>query len=249
MQLKFQRSQRAGGVLGTTVIFCLDARADYSPAEAANIRKYKLGGQVVYNSEAAKRHLQNLDRHLSRVDSDRIQDQAAGLVRGVASLALATMKLNISIESLGRGHHIECKDLPELLDAEKVLMEACRGLKQFLDAAATFNGSIILVDFDDGEKVHTSQGALEITALPASIPSEPRESGSPSNPGAHTLGQELDYIGRQLRQSYDRNSRPFHVGAAILAAFVILCICGVHVWSVLSTLLLIGVTIAWNRMF
>lgn len=27
MQLKFQRSQRAGGVVGMTVNFCLDARA------------------------------------------------------------------------------------------------------------------------------------------------------------------------------------------------------------------------------
>ena len=53
MQLKFQRSQRAGGVFGNTVIFCLDARADYSPPEAANIAKYRLGSQIVYNSEAA----------------------------------------------------------------------------------------------------------------------------------------------------------------------------------------------------
>ena len=39
MQLKLQRSQRTGGVIGNTVIFCLDARADYSPVEATNISK------------------------------------------------------------------------------------------------------------------------------------------------------------------------------------------------------------------
>jgi len=167
MQLKFQRSQRVGGVLGKTVIFCLDVRAEYSPTEAANIAKYKLGGEVVYNSQAAKRHLENMNRHLSRVDNDSAWEKGAGLARGVASLALATMNLNISIASLGRGHHIECKDLPELLDAEKTLMDACRDLKQFLAAAATFNGSVILVDFDDGEKIHISQGALELEALPA----------------------------------------------------------------------------------
>ena len=46
MQLKLQRSQRMGGVLAGTVVFCLDVRADYTADERDNINKYKLGGQV-----------------------------------------------------------------------------------------------------------------------------------------------------------------------------------------------------------
>ena len=54
MQLKIQRSQRTGGIVGNTVFFCLDVRADYSPEEQSNIGKYKLGGQAIYNSRAAQ---------------------------------------------------------------------------------------------------------------------------------------------------------------------------------------------------
>jgi hypothetical protein len=47
MQLKIQRSQRPGRLVASTVFFCLDVRAAYTAEEAANIRKYKLGGQLV----------------------------------------------------------------------------------------------------------------------------------------------------------------------------------------------------------
>ena len=61
MQLKIQHSQRAGGVMGNTMFFRLDVRADYAPEGQANIRKYKLGGQAIYNGQAARKHLANVD--------------------------------------------------------------------------------------------------------------------------------------------------------------------------------------------
>ena len=166
MQLKLQRSQRVGGALANTVIFCLDARAAYSDQEAANISKYKIGGEVIYSSEAAKRHAANMSAHLDRTQSGSVKDRSMGLARGLASLAMANMSLNITIASLGRGQHVECKNLTELLEAEETIMEACRKVKLYLEAAATFNGSIALIDFDDGEKVHNSQGLLELAASP-----------------------------------------------------------------------------------
>lgn len=244
MQLKFQRSQRAGGILGNTIIFCLDARAEYSPAETANIAKYKLGGQVVYNSQAARRHLENLDRHLDRADGDLMRDKAAGLARGVASLALAKMSLNISIASLGRGHHIECKDLPELLEAEKALIEACRGLKQYLDAAATFNGSVILVDFDDGEKVHLSQGMLELAALPA--PSSPDMSAAEPPPG--TAPDVVFDVGLWFATLYRDNPKLLPVAGAVLGGIAMLWIFGVGFWSMLLVALLVGGVVVWTRL-
>jgi hypothetical protein len=124
----------------------------------------------VYSSQAARRHAANAHRQLDRVDSDLLREKAGGIGGSLVSLAMAKLSLNVSIASLGRGHHIECKDLPELLDAEQALMEACRNVKQFLKAAATFNGSVILVDFEDDERVHVSQGALVLDASPAPAP-------------------------------------------------------------------------------
>lgn len=75
MQLVLRRSQKTTGLLSKTVTFCLDVRADYSPEEQANIAKYKLGSQVVYNSAAA-------DAQLAK--------SAAGFIGGTGSgLALA----------------------------------------------------------------------------------------------------------------------------------------------------------------
>jgi len=247
VQLKFQRSQRMGRVLGTNVIFCLDARADYSGAETANISKYKLGGEIVYNSQAARRHLENMGRHLARVDSDSLKDKTAGLVRGAASLALAKMNLNISIASLGRGHHIECKDLPELLDAEKALMEACRNLKKFLDAAATFNGSIILVDFDDGEKVHVSRGALELDALPAPSSSLTR---LPALERRRPIlwGELFSGVLNQIRKDYDQRPKFFYVGGSVAGAVLIVGLFGLNLLSLLyAAVLMVGV-ILWTRL-
>ncbi len=160
MQLKIQRSQRMGGVIANNVIFALDVRADYSSEERHNIDRYKLGGQAVYTSRAAQKHFANMDSHLSRVDNPSAKEKLAGLGRGAISLALAKMQLNISISSLGRGHHIECKDLEELLEAEETVRESCKNLTRYLEAAATFDGSETVIEYERGEeRVHVTQSA------------------------------------------------------------------------------------------
>ena len=159
MQLKLQRSQRMGGVLSGTVVFCLDVRADYTADERDNINKYKLGGQVIYSSQAARKHFERAEKHLARTRNMRdLKDQAGGFAHGAFSLALAKMSLNISIASLGRGHHIECKDLSELLDAEDTVRDACKDVTRYLQVAETFNGSEVVVEYEDGEeRVHITR--------------------------------------------------------------------------------------------
>lgn len=159
MQLKLQRSQRMGGILAGTVVFCLDVRADYTEDERRNINKYKLGGQVIYNSQAARKHLERAGAHLGRTQNrGDLKDQFGGLAHGAFSMALAKMSLNISIASLGRGHHIECKDLDELLEAEDTVREACKNVTRYLQVAETFNGSEVVVEYENGEeKVHIAQ--------------------------------------------------------------------------------------------
>lgn len=141
MQLKIKRSQRTGGMLGGKVFFALDIRAEYAAEEKANINKYNLGGEVIYNSEAAKRHLESMGQSLD--------GSGKGVLRAVGSLALAKLNLNVTIASLAQGQHIECRDLNELLEAENALREACKNLKAFLEVAASFDGSEVVIDFND----------------------------------------------------------------------------------------------------
>lgn len=203
MQLKIQRSQRMGGALGGTVLFCLDVRAAYDPLETSNIARYRLGNELIYSSKAAQRHAERASAGLNDASNMHagLAGQAKGLAKGIASLAMAKMSLNITIASLGRGHHIECKDLAELMEAEETVMQACRNIRDYLQLAASFNGSTVLVDFSNGEEVSIAEAppalpiapepvvieATPVTAraatastpapMPAAMPPEPAEDG------------------------------------------------------------------------
>lgn len=162
MQLKIQRSQREGGVMSKTVIFCIDARVEFTPAEQASITRYKLQKQVIYNSEASKKHLDSAAGFQSG-------NSLGGNLRSLASVAMAAMNLNISIESLQRGQHVECKSLDELLGAEEAIMDACRNLRGYLDTAATFDGREVLIDFNTAEPqiVATATAPAPMLVAPA----------------------------------------------------------------------------------
>jgi hypothetical protein len=56
MKLLLRRTQRAGGMLGSKVLFALDARAELTPEEKSLVQKYTLGKLVVYDSETRKKH-------------------------------------------------------------------------------------------------------------------------------------------------------------------------------------------------
>lgn len=149
MQLKLKRSQKTGGVMTINVIFCLDARIEFTPSEAQDISRYKLASQVIYNSEASKRLL---DKSAAQQDGSTV-----GSLKALATLAMVGLKLNISIASLQRGQHIECKSLDELMGAEEAIMEACQNLKGYLHAASAFDGREILIDFNNDEPTIVAQ--------------------------------------------------------------------------------------------
>src|ERR1051325_9755730 len=56
MQIKIKRSQTTSGMISKTVKFCADIRAEYTAEERANINKYSLGGDVIYDSKKATQH-------------------------------------------------------------------------------------------------------------------------------------------------------------------------------------------------
>ncbi len=200
MQLRLQRTQRAGGLTGGTILFCLDVRADYDQEERSNINRYKLGGQAIYNSRAAQKHLDASGQHLDSMKGASTGGMLVGLARGATSLALAKMQLNVSIASLGRGHHIECKDLDELLEAEDTIRTACKNLTKYLEVAATFDGSEIVVEYENGEeRVHITQHAPPLieyrpaqqVASSATSPSTTGASVTAYKPLAEELGAKL----------------------------------------------------------
>lgn len=141
MLLKLSRSQRTSGLMSKTVLFMLDARLELNAEEAASVRKYALGSQVIYNSAASRKHLEAAATAV-------VQETAGSFVRMLASSAMARLSLNITIDSLTKGQHIECKDLDELLAAEEALKQACRSALSYLDIAKTFDGREIVVDFN-----------------------------------------------------------------------------------------------------
>ena len=201
MQLKIQRSQRQTGVLSKTMLFCVDARAFLAAEEQANVQRYRLGGQVIYSSQAARKHAENAAQRRTtgsaygefareragelevgrtgRLLADTMGHYAVGMIHGLA----ARLSLNITIDSIQRGQHIECKDLDEVLDAENALMEACKNLTGYLQTAATFDGREVLIDFSGDEPTILSQPiALAAPAMdPAPIvqPSTDDSSGPP----------------------------------------------------------------------
>ena len=55
-------------------------------------------------------------------------------------LLYKTQILTVTIASLKAGHHIECPDLETLCKAEEEIHGVCKGLKNYLAVAQTFNG-------------------------------------------------------------------------------------------------------------
>ena len=217
--------------MGNTVFFCLDVRADYSPEEQGNVRKYALGSQVIYNSKSARKHLERAGSHLDRVASDSLRDKAAGLARGSLSLVMARMSLNISIASLGRGHHIECKDLEELLEAEDTVRTACKGVTRYLEVAGTFDGSEVVIDYENGEeRVHITQDAIPLLEY-ASSPAAASSLALPPSNGAEAMGRKLNRlysVGRdywlKLEQKLIASAK---LKGLILSGGIVRLLCGV----------------------
>lgn len=129
MKLKIKRSQKSGL---TSVVFMLDVMAELDTAEANLVSKYKLGKQIVYQSDGAA------------------QNAAAargGDMAGLGGMILDKMlKRRFTVNDLVNGQHLECKDLAEVIAAEAQVHDACQNLKQYLDIATSFDGREVIID-------------------------------------------------------------------------------------------------------
>jgi hypothetical protein len=139
MKLRISRSQKSGGMVNKHVTFCIDARAELTPEEAADVKKYGLGKQVIYNSQRSKEHLSKSEANAER--------GGLAFVKAFANIAMAKFSLNITIDSLVKGQHIEATDMNEMVGTENALHEACETMRTFLETAATFDGKEEVFDF------------------------------------------------------------------------------------------------------
>jgi hypothetical protein len=146
MQLKLSRSQRSAGILSKSVMFMLDARLDLTAEEAANVKKYKLGEEVIYNSAASRKHLEG-------AAEAAVRETAGSFVSQLARTAMHRLSLNITIDGLTKGQHIECKDLIELLAAEDAIKQAARTARAYLEIAKTFDGREVVIDLEAGHEL------------------------------------------------------------------------------------------------
>jgi hypothetical protein len=159
MQLKLRRSQRK--TFMGSILFCVDVRAHYSREENSNINRYHLGTQYIYNSRKRERRMEEASAYLDRSQEGSFLQRAADMARGVSSIVVASFHLQISVASLANGHHIACKDMQELLDAEDAVRMAARKLTRYLQVASTFDGSEIVIEYENGQElVRTTPSAM-----------------------------------------------------------------------------------------
>ena len=138
MQLRTRKSQTTKGIISKKPLFALDAQIAFTAQERASIDKYQLGEEIVYSSDAKKKHVDTM------VAASQGQ---VGLLKGFAAMAANAFTLSCTINSLARGQHIECKTLGEVLEADLAIKEACQTVRTFLDVAATFDGSQETLEF------------------------------------------------------------------------------------------------------
>lgn len=207
MQLKLTRSQREGGVIATSVIFCLDARAELAAEERANVLRYRLGNQTLYSSETAKRHADKASASLDQTERGTQAQQWGGLAKGLAYAALSKLSLNISIDSLQRGHHIECKDLNEVIATESALFTACENLRDYLATAATFDGRESVIDFSNDEPKIVAPDPAAVVSTPAFTPLSPDALPAPEASSSYDM--PVSVVGPTFERSSAMSGNPF----------------------------------------
>lgn len=119
MKLVLQKDQKRGLTGKTSYIMEISAKLEDDEAE--NIKKYRLGKEVLYSNK---------------------QDTSSMSLLG--AIASASVSTTITVNDLVNGKHIECKDILEMLAIEEQVKEGAKVLKQMLYAMTTFGGEEVI---------------------------------------------------------------------------------------------------------
>ena len=128
MKLILRRSQEDKGVFSKTVQFKLEARVQLTEAEAANVKRYKMGREILYSKD-----------RMGYNDAENYS--AGGMARNLAAIAVA---ITITVEDLVRGKTMSCKDILEMSAIVEQLKSASESFKIMLDAASQFEGEQVV---------------------------------------------------------------------------------------------------------
>lgn len=124
MKLVLRRKQKSG-MLGGGVKFILEARAELTAAETAHVKKYRMGKTMLYQKM-------------------ELADRGAGLLGVASRLAFKMMNIEVTVNDLVNGTHLECKDIVEMRAVEEQIKEASQTFKEILDSAAQFEGEEVI---------------------------------------------------------------------------------------------------------
>ncbi len=128
MKLILRRSQASKGMLTKSVQFSLQAKVQLSDTEAANVKKYKMGSEIIYSKDRMGYNAYD-------------NESAGGMARNLAAIAVA---ITITVDDLIRGKTVACKDILEMMAIVEQVKGACGNFKAMLDAASQFDGEEIL---------------------------------------------------------------------------------------------------------
>lgn len=133
MKLKLRRSQKSG--ITGTITFSLFFIIDPSPEEAAAIKRYKLGKQIVYETPkgaAASEFLRG---------ANSLREIGKGLTATIAAKATSQI---LTVNDLVNGKELSCKDIAEMIATEEQIKEACQTLSQILHVSRHFEGEELI---------------------------------------------------------------------------------------------------------
>ena len=123
MKLLLRRDQKSG--FTGKITFTLAVRAELTDEEKNNIRKYKLGDEVLYSRGEFK-------------EKSNVYANFASII------AFRMLNLSISVDDLEKGKRVDCKDIVEMLAVEEQIKEAAQTFKAVLEAAASFGGEEVI---------------------------------------------------------------------------------------------------------
>ena len=125
MKLLLRRDQKSGMLGVGKITFTLAVRAELTDEEKNNIRKYKLGDEVLYSRGEFK-------------EKSNVYANFASII------AFRMLNLSISVDDLEKGKRVDCKDIVEMLAVEEQIKEAAQTFKAVLEAAASFGGEEVI---------------------------------------------------------------------------------------------------------
>ena len=141
MDLLLRREQRDDGWIASSITFVLYAQLDFTEEEAHQCERYDLYSRVAYNSEDFVRHLEAADKHREKAAEEAdlgeiISNSFSALFYNVAG----RLSLQLTVQNLCDGIHLESQELEEILHIEKCVRDAAAGIASYLDVALTFGG-------------------------------------------------------------------------------------------------------------